>query len=54
MPAITWEPYGEGGKYVIYESPQVGPYKTLALVAALFAAVMVGVLASSTNRCPSI
>lgn len=51
MPSITWEPEGYGGKYVIYESPVVGPYKVLAIIAVIFAAFVIGALVAADKSC---
>lgn len=51
MPSIVFEPYGYGGKYIVYESPVVMPYKVLALVAILFAAILVGAFIASDKSC---
>ena len=53
MPSILFEPVGEGGRYIIYEPPQTGVYKLVAIVAVLLAAFVVGSLSAAVtaNRC---
>lgn len=50
MPSILFERYGEGGRYIVYEPPATGVYKVMAIVAVVFAAIVVGGLTAIANR----
>jgi hypothetical protein len=50
MPSILFERYGEAGRYIVYEPPATGVYKVVAIVAVLFAAIVVGGLTAIANR----
>jgi hypothetical protein len=53
MPAVLYEPLRDSGRIVIYEPPHTGPYKAVALVAVLLAAVIIGALTATitAHRC---
>jgi hypothetical protein len=53
MPTILFEPLRDGASYVVYEPSNTAPYKAMAVVAVLLAAVIIGALTATitTNRC---
>ena len=53
MPAMLYEPFKDGGRIVIYEPPHTTPYKVMALVAVVLAAVIIGALTATitAGRC---
>jgi hypothetical protein len=53
MPSILFEPLKDGVRYVVYEPAETGPYKVLAIVAVILAAVVIGALTATitAGRC---